>query len=228
MKDSKYIVMSLGGSLIVPNEIDVDFVENFVFLIKEYVEKGFKFILITGGGKIARKYNEALERIVNPSKDNLDWMGIASTRLNSEFVRIALGDLAYEKVVFDPGMIPETDKPVIMSAGWKPGNSSDLAAIYSAESVGAGVVINLSNTDYIYDKDPLTNSDAKKFETISWDEFLKLVPKEWNPGLSSPFDPIASREAKEKNLKVVFINGHNLNSLKKYLDGEKFIGTIIN
>ncbi len=220
--------MSLGGSLIVPNEIDVDFVENFVFLIKEYVEKGFKFILITGGGKIARKYNEALERIVNPSKDNLDWMGIASTRLNSEFVRIALGDLAYEKVVFDPGMIPETDKPVIMSAGWKPGNSSDLAAIYSAESVGAGVVINLSNTDYIYDKDPLTNSDAKKFETISWDEFLKLVPKEWNPGLSSPFDPIASREAKEKNLKVVFINGHNLNSLKKYLDGEKFIGTIIN
>ena len=117
MDRKETIVISLGGSLIVPNEIDSDFVLEFVSLIKDYVNKGFKFIIITGGGKICRKYNESLKKITNPSKDNLDWMGIATTRLNSEFVRIAFGDLAYEKVVLDPDIIPITDKPVILSTG---------------------------------------------------------------------------------------------------------------
>jgi|SRR3989344_6220477 len=227
MDRKETIVISLGGSLIVPNEIDSDFVLEFVSLIKDYVNKGFKFIIITGGGKICRKYNESLKKITNPSKDNLDWMGIATTRLNSEFVRIAFGDLAYEKVVLDPDIIPITDKPVILSAGWKPGNSSDLATVYASHSVGAKIAINMSNTDYVYDKDPITNPDAKKFETISWDEYLKLVPESWNPGLSSPFDPIASRYAQEQNIQVVFVNGKNLENFKKYLNGEKFEGTII-
>ncbi len=223
----KTIVMSLGGSLLVPDEIDVDFIKSFTSFIREYVKKGFKFIIITGGGKICRKYNDALEHVTNPSKENLDWLGIASTRLNSEFIRIALDDISFEKVVLDPENIPSSDKPVIMSAGYKPGNSSDLAAVRSAESVGAKVVINLSNTDYIYDKDPAKYDDANKFENIEWDEYLKLIPEEWNPGLSSPFDPIASREAQKNNLEVVFINGKNIDAIKAYLDGNEFIGTTI-
>lgn len=227
MEAKNTIVISLGGSLIVPEEIDTTFIKQFSNFVREYTEKGYKFVIVTGGGRVARNYNEALKKIVEPSKENLDWLGIAATRLNSEFVRIVLDDIAYERVVLDPDHISLTDKPVIMSAGWKPGNSSDLAAIHSALSVGSNIAINLSNTDYVYDKDPVKYPDAKKFENLSWDQYLDLIPSEWTPGLSSPFDPVASRKAKDHSIKVVFINGKNLDSLKKYIDGDKFEGTII-
>src|SRR5574344_2121202 len=132
--ENKKIVMSLGGSLIVPSEIDSPFVKSFVSFIKEYVDKGYEFVLITGGGKISRNYSNTLKEIANPTNEDLDWLGIAVTRVNAEFIRVALGNLAFDKIITDPDFIPETTKPVIVGGGWKPGNSSDLAAIHSAKS----------------------------------------------------------------------------------------------
>ena len=66
-----------------------------------------------------------------------------------------------------------------------------------------------------------------EFEEISWDEFIKLIPSEWTPGLSSPFDPVAARAAKEYDIEVAIINGRKTNELKSYIDGEKFLGTRI-
>jgi len=221
------IVISLGGSLIVPEDVDVEFISKFVSLIKNYASKGFKFIIITGGGKICRVYNDAVEKIVTPTKDDLDWLGIATTRLNSELVRISFGGLAFDKIIMDPDSIPKTDKPIILGGGWKPGNSSDLAAVHSAISVGAKKIINLSNIDYAYDKDPNKYPDAKKIENISWSEYRTLIPKEWNPGLSTPFDPSASKMAEEENIEVLILNGKNIPNLIKCLNGESFVGTRI-
>ena len=221
------IVISLGGSLIVPEDVDVEFISKFVSLIKNYASKGFKFIIITGGGKICRVYNDAVEKIVTPTKDDLDWLGIATTRLNSELVRISFGGLAFDKIIMDPDSIPKTDKPIILGGGWKPGNSSDLAAVHSAISVGAKKIINLSNIDYAYDKDPNKYPDDKKIENISWSEYRTLIPKEWNPGLSTPFDPSASKMAEEENIEVLILNGKNIPNLIKCLNGESFVGTRI-
>jgi len=221
------IIISLGGSLIVPEEIDVEFISKFVSLIKKYVSKGFKFVIITGGGKICRRYNDAIEKIVTPKEDDLDWLGIATTRLNAELVRISFGDLAFNKIIMDPDLIPKTDKSIMLGAGWKPGNSSDLAAVHCAISVGAKKVINLSNTDYVYDFDPKINPNAKKIEQISWKEYRKLIPKEWNPGLNSPFDPVASEMAQKEGITVIIMNGKPIDNLAKCLNGEKFLGTII-
>src|SRR3989338_5257147 len=196
------IVISLGGSLIVPDEIDVGFILKFVSLIKKYTSKGFKFAIITGGGKICRRYNEAAEKIVTPSKSDLDWLGIAATLLNSELIRISFGDLAFDKVILDPNLVPKTDKSIILGGGWKPGNSSDLAAIQCAISLGAKKVINLSNIDYVYDKDPKKYNDAVKIENISWADLRRLLPKEWDPGLSAPFDPIAAEKAESMGIEV--------------------------
>lgn len=227
MEDNKHIIISLGGSLIVPNEIDTKFVQSFVEMIKTYIAKGFKFAIITGGGKICRKYNDALKEIVDPTNTELDWLGISLTRANSEFVRIVFGEYAYESVVRDPDDMPNTDKPVIMSAGWKPGNSSDMAAIHAAKSLGAQRVINLSNITYAYDKDPNIFPDAVKIEKSTWAEFRKILPVEWTPGLNGPFDPIAAREAEELGLEVVIMNGKNLANIEKYLNSEAFEGTVI-
>ena len=124
-------------------------------------------------------------------------------------------------------MVPETNCPVLVGGGWKPGNSSDLAAIHSAISVGAEKVINLSNIDYAYDKDPNKFPDAVKIEKSSWADFRAILPKEWGPGLSAPFDPIAAKRADEAGLEVAIMNGKNIENLKNYLEGKEFLGTVI-
>ena len=226
MEKNNQIVISLGGSLIVPDEIDVDFLNSFIKTIKEYVAQGFKFVIVTGGGKVCRRYNDSLKKIVSPSNEDLDWLGISATRLNAEFVRICFGDLAYEKIILDPDMIPKTDKLIMIGGGWKPGNSSDLAAIRCAKSIGAKKMINLCDTN-LYDSDPKKNPEAKKIEKISWTDFRALVPKEWVPGLNFPFDPIAAKEAEESMIEVVIMNGKPIDNLTKCLNGESFQGTVI-
>ena len=67
MQTDKHIVISLGGSLIFPDDIDSVFVKDFIKTISEYVDKGFKFVIITGGGKICRRYNSSIEEITNPT-----------------------------------------------------------------------------------------------------------------------------------------------------------------
>jgi len=227
MDKEKHIIISLGGSLIVPDEIDTEFLKSFVKTIKEYVQEGFHFVIITGGGRTCRKYNEASSKISSPTNEELDWLGISTTRVNAELISIAFGDLAYEKIIMDPDVIEATDKPIIVGGGWKPGNSSDLAAVHSAKSFDAKKLINLSNIDFVYNKDPKKFSEAVIIKESSWSDFREVIPKEWGPGINSPFDPVAAKEAEALGLEVVIMNGKNIESLKNYLDGKEFIGTII-
>ena len=226
LNKQKRIVISLGGSLITPHHIDIDFISSFVHLVSEYTASGFKFIIITGGGHLCRTYNNAIKVITEPTNEDLDWMGIAATRLNAELIRIAFEGLAYEKIMLDPDELPVTDKSVIVGGGWKPGNSSDLAAVHVARIANAGKVINLSNIDFVYDRDPKKHADAKPIENISWSEFRSILPTEWDPGLNSPFDPVAAMESEALGLEVVIMNGKNIDNLKKYLNGEVFTGTV--
>ncbi len=205
------IVVSLGGSLIIPEEIDIEFLSIFKKLIDIQTKNGKKFLVITGGGKICRKYQEVAKKISNPTDLELDMIGIRALNLNAELVRI---------------LFRENENVKIYGAE-KPGSSTDLGAVLIAKENGATTVINLSNIDYAYDKDPKKFPDAQKIENISWSEYRKLIPAEWNPGLNSPFDPIASKVAEEIGLKVVIMNGKNISNLENYLNGEKFLGTII-
>lgn len=227
MKDEDKIVISLGGSMIVPGGVDTNFIIKFKNLVLNWISKGKKFYIITGGGKTCRSYNDSLRNIVNPSNEDLDWLGIAATRLNAELVRISFEENAYEKIVMDPDSIPETDKSILVGGGWKPGNSSDLAAVHLAKSIKSAKVINISSVDYVYDSDPKINPEAKKFENLSWSDYRSMVSSDWNPGMNLPFDPIASKEAEELGLELAFISGHDLESLDSYLSGNKFNGTTI-
>lgn len=227
MSDNNYIVISLGGSIIVPNEVDIDFVKEFVAIIREYIKKGFNFVIITGGGNTCRRYNDSLKQIIHPTNEGLDWLGISATRLNAELIRLSFGNDSYGKVLLNPEQIPDTDKKVIIGGGWKPGNSSDLMAVRIAGGLQSKKVINLSNIDFAHSKDPKIFPDAEKIEKSSWVDFRSILPEVWTPGMNVPFDPIAAKEAQELNLEVVIMNGHNIENLKNYLNGEKFIGTII-
>lgn len=229
MSHQETVVVSLGGSLIVPDTIDSHFLSTLKDLVENEVREGRRFILIAGGGKTARKYADAAKDVAPLTSDDLDWLGIHATRLNAHLVRTIFRDLAHPVIITNPDDILDVpaNASLIIAAGYRPGSSTDLRAIQIAERVGAKKVINLSNIDYVYTADPRIDETAEKIEDISWSDFRTLIPDEWDPGLNSPFDPVAAREAEEKNIEVACINGTKIVSLKNYLSDKPFTGTRI-
>ena len=226
----KLFVLSFGGSLVAPDQIDWQFLKKFKALLEKQIAKGQKFVLIVGGGKTARRYQEAAAKAAKVSGEENDWLGIEATRLNGYLVKTVVGELAHPKVNENPTDtegLADFKESVLVAAGWKPGFSTDYDAVMLAKNLGADEVANLSNIDYVYDKDPKKFKNAKKIEKISWPDFRRIVGNEWRPGLNAPFDPIASKLAHESNLKVAILNGKNLKNLEKYLNGDKFKGTKI-
>ncbi len=220
----KSVVLSLGGSIIVPGDIDEGFLRQFREIVMELQET--RFLIICGGGSICRTYQNAAREIAQPTKADLDWIGIRATRLNAELVRSVFGPLACEKVIHDPNEAIDTSRRIIIGAGFEPGSSTDLRAVQIAGRFHAGQVINMSNIDYVYSEDPQKNPTARKLERISWGDFRKLVGNEWDPGLNMPFDPIASQAAESLGLTVVII-GNDIGNLEKLLNGAPFSGTTI-
>lgn len=228
--ETETIVMSVGGSLIVPDQIDTAFLSSLKELIEfETSQQGRRFIIITGGGKIARRYADAAKQVSELDNEDLDWLGIHATRLNGHLLRTIFKDIAHPVMITNPDDIldaPSSAK-LIVAAGYRPGASTDLRAIQIAHRVHAKKVINLSNIEYVYTADPRTNPDAVKIEDITWEEFRKLIPEKWDPGLSSPFDPIAAKEAQAQDIEVACIDGGNIESLRNYINGQHFTGTKI-
>ena len=221
------IIISLGGSLIFPEEIDSSFLKNFREIIIKYAKQGKKFIIITGGGKICRKYQKAAGEIRDLEEDDLDWLGIHATRLNAHLIRTIFRDTAHPKVVKNPTVKEEFKESILIAAGWKPGCSTDYDAVLLAKTYNIKKIVNLTNIDYVYDKDPKKFPDAKKIEKISWVDFRKIVGDEWDPGLNMPFDPIASKESQKLGLEVGIMKGSNLENFEDYIQGKEFKGTII-
>lgn len=224
----EYVVVSMGGSLIVPETIDTSFLTSFRNCILKEVQNGLSFFIITGGGRTARNYQQAAEAVRGDLiRADVDWLGIHSTRLNAHLMRALFFEEAQERIVkkYDRRISPRAN--IIIGAGWKPGWSTDYCAVMAAKKLGAKKLVNLSNIDYVYTADPRKDPNATKIEKIGWADFRELIPKEWDPGLSSPFDPVAAKEAQASNLEVAIINGKKIDEFENYLNGESFAGTII-
>lgn len=225
--EEEIIVISVGGSLICPGQIDKDFLKQLKSTIEKQLRKGKRFILIAGGGRTARYYQEAAQSVAGINKEDLDWMGIHATRINAQLLRTIFQKYAKPKVIKNPDEKIDFREKILVAAGWKPGFSTDYDAVLLAKQFKVKKIINLSNIDYVYDKDPRQHSDAKPFKEMNWKEFRKLVGNKWNPGLNAPFDPVASKEAEKLELCVAIINGKNLENLKKAIEGKEFVGTTI-
>ncbi|HIG95499.1 TPA: UMP kinase [Candidatus Woesearchaeota archaeon] len=221
------VVISLGGSLICPDGLDVPFLKKFRALIEDFPEK--KFGIVCGGGKLARNYASGASEITAVSEKDLDWIGIRATHLHAEVVRSLFDDFAYPEIIVNPTKKLRTKKMILVAGGWKPGWSTDMDAVLLAKNIGAKLVINLSNIDHVYDKDPRKYKDAKKIVEISWDAFLRyIVGEKWKPGMNTPFDPVASREAKKAGMDVIVTDGRDIENLRHILEKAAFFkGTVI-
>ncbi len=222
-------ILSAGGSLIVPDGIDLKFLKNFRALILQKIGEGNRFVIICGGGALARRYQKAARILKNFTFSDLDWLGIYSTFLNALLLKTALTPMCYYQVLSNPHEKRKLSyqKPILVAGGYRPGWSTDFDSVTFAVTYHAKTVINLSNIDYVYNKDPKKFPDAKPIKKISWNDFQKITGTGWRPGLNTPFDPIASKLAKRHKIRVIILNGQNLKNLKNCLEGKKFKGTTI-
>ncbi len=214
----------------VPNGgVDTVFLSNLNKLIRHYVKEGKRFFLVAGAGKIGRQYRDAGKQVINTMLDeDLDWLAIHCTHLNGHLLRTIFHDIAHPRVIqhYDRKLL-RWKEPVVIGAGWKPGWTTDYDAVLLARDYGGSLIINLSNIDWVYDKDPNKFKDAKPIKKITWEEMGEIVGSKHTPGINAPFDPIATQLAKKLNLTVIVTNGNDLNNVEKIIDGDEFKGTVI-
>ena len=215
---SEVVVLSVGGSLVNPGKIQISFLKK----LKAFIDKSpNKFILVCGGGKPARNYIEASKEF-KVNNEGRDWIGIAATMLNAELLRQIFNS---PKVQTAPKKMKF--KKVLVAGGWLPGCSTDYDTVLWAKKFNAKQVFNLSNTDYVYTKDPRKYKNAKPLKCILWKDYAKLITSKWDAGTSTPFDPVASRAAEKWKIKAVCMNGLKLTELNKFLKNKPFVGTVI-
>ena len=167
-----WYVISLGGSVIAPKSgnINQKFIREFTcFIHEQHVQYGHKFAIITGGGSIARRYQEVARSIYSGKKnaqftESLDAIGIAATQVHAEVIGSLCAPRGATQILHAPLNIKHNtimDETVyLVSGGWKPGVSTDYIATKIAIYLHVTEVINISDTAYIYSADPQTEKDA--------------------------------------------------------------------
>ena len=222
----KTIVLSLGGSLIVPKEIDAKFLTKFIATIRSYVKKGYRFAIICGGGGVARQYQKAASKIARLDNEALDWIGMEATKLNAYFLMRLFDKDSESAVIYDPSKPLSFRKPIAIASGWKPGWSTDYDAILIARQLGADTVINMSNITQVFSADPKKDRSAKPLSTLTWSAYRKISGDKWVAGMNLPFDPIAAKEAQSLGIQV-YVIGKDLANFRNIIEGKKWKGTVI-
>jgi len=225
----KIIVLSLGGSLIIPNKINIEFLENFrEVLIKN--SRKYKFIVVCGGGQTARNYIQGLEQQKISNKILLQsFLGIASTRLNARFMTYFFGKDANKgmphdmKDVYD--YLRKNDIVFCGALRYAKKQTSDATATKLAHHFNT-IFINITNTKGLYDRNPKKFRSAKFIPEISHKNFYKMANKiAFHPGQHFVLDQSAAKIIKDYNIPTYIIgDSQQLNNL---LNRRHFIGTIV-
>lgn len=224
------VVIALGGSIIVSRNIQTNFLKRFRAALLPFLKER-RFIIVAGGGSIARNYQKAASSIIPLRDEDKDWLGVHSTRLNAHLLRTIFADRAYPVVIDNPTRpIPRgawNSYSLFIASGWRPGWSTDYVAVRLADRFSSSQMIVATKISHVYDDDIARNKHAKPIPDITWKHYRPLIGNKWAPGMKAPVDPIASRFAQKKNMRVVVARGTDLENLRKIIRGESFRGTII-
>ncbi|MCH9004866.1 MAG: UMP kinase [Proteobacteria bacterium] len=192
---------------------------------------GVEIAIVIGGGNIFRGAGLAragMDRVTG------DYMGMLATVMNALAIQDALESLDVYARVMSALRINEVcedyirrravrhlekGRVVILAAGTgNPFFTTDTAASLRAIEIGADVLLKATKVDGVYDTDPLNNPDAKRYETVSYDQVLseKL----------SIMDATAIVMCRDNNLPLRIFNLTRANALVQAITGDD-IGTIV-
>ena len=222
------VVLSLGGSLIIPDQVNIQFLQKFKKAILKNTNK-YKFVIVCGGGSIARKYISAL-KATGANERFQSYSGISATRMNARFMNYLFGVDLSEGIPHTLHTVEKyTKKHDIVFCGaleYKPQQTSDSTAAEIARHFHT-FFINLTDVAGLYDKNPKENKNAKLVGKISWQDFYKMANKQkYTPGQHFVLDQTAAKMIMEKHIKT-YILGKDMAQLTSVLQGKGFKGTLV-
>jgi len=219
------IVLSLGGSVVLSDDVDHFFFDKLKTFIQK-LSKEYRVYLIIGGGKTARTYID-IGRKQGFSESELDCLGILSTRLNASFLSTLLS--SSNKLI--PESVDEavqTTDSIVVMGGTSPGHSTDFVGACIASKTNAKMYIIATNVDGVYDKDPRKHPDAKHLPEVSIDALLDEYGNSWNDaGKNMVIDGPALQQIKDFSIPTFVVDGRNINEINNIIKEKSFRGTII-
>ncbi len=224
----RVITISLGGSLIFPDDINLTYLKSLKKILQKNTEK-YKFVIVCGGGSLARKYIKTLEK-TGSSHHLQGLIGIASTRINARFMNYFFNKDSEEGIPHKTSDIKNLlKKENIVFCGaltYKTNSTTDSQAALIAKELKTDFV-NLTDVTGLYNKNPKKYKNAKLISKISYKNFDKMASEiKFSPGQHFVLDQQASKIIMKNKIKT-FILGPKTAELDRMLNNKKFKGTII-
>ena len=228
----KRVLLKLSGESLAgaaKHGIDFDTVTSYCEPIKKLVDEGVQVGIVVGGGNFWRGRSSG-----KMDRTRADHMGMLATTINALGVADALESIGVDVRVQTAISMREVAEPYIRNRairhlekgrvvifGCGTGNpffSTDTAAALRAVEIEADVIMKATMVDGVYDSDPKTNPDAKKYDRISFNEVLQNDLK--------VMDSTAAAICKDNNLPIMVFSLEDPNNIVAAVCGEN-VGTIV-
>jgi len=225
--DPAPVVVSVGGSVLLTGTGDAEYFERLADLLRRLGAER-PLVVTTGGGRTAREYIQ-LGRALGLTEVELDEVGIEVTRLHARLLagRIGLPTPAHPATTVSAVVEQlRTGSPVVLG-GTEPGHTTDGVAALVAVRIRAGRVVNATDVDGVYDRDPRTHPDARRFERLAWPEFRAMVHAgaSGEAGQNFLFDRLGADALARAKIPLLIVPGRDLTNLEAAISGRPFRGS---
>lgn len=230
----KRILLKISGEALAGEKksgLDFTVIDSVCDAVKECVELGVEIGIVIGGGNFWRGAKDGGDHM---DRTRADHMGMLATTINS----LAVADVLEQKGVnvrvqtaiemraFAEPYVRnravrhlEKGRVVIFACGTgNPFFSTDTAAVLRAAEIDAEVIMKATNVDGVYDSDPKKNPDAKKFDTLTYNEVLARH--------LAVMDSTATSLSMDNNIPIIVFALRDRDNIRRVIMGEK-IGTIV-
>ncbi len=222
------VVVSLGGSVLVPGEEDARFLADLARILRS-VSRQVRLFAVTGGGRVARYYIETGRDLGIPER-RLDELGIGITRMNARLLAAALKGRANREPAesYAEAVRLARRHPIVLMAGTAPGHTTDRVSASLARAVRADRIVNATSVDGVYTADPRTHPGAQLLKQIGFEELVRLSGEGHRAaGPSVVFDPVAARVLARDRIPLSVVRGRDLEALEAAILGRPFHGTLV-
>jgi uridylate kinase len=223
----KTIVLSLGGSILIPT-LEKNRLGSYAKVLTAIARKHRLFVVAGGGGE-ARRYID-VARGLGIDEGTADEIGILVTRLNATLLIASLGDAAFPRVAgsqTEAIAFSQSEKIVVMG-GITPGQTTDAVAAVLAERAGADLLVNLTSVDGIYSADPEKVKGAVRYEQITPKKLIAAVGgAALRAGANTVIDIVAARVIERSGVPLLVMDGRNPLDLERAVLKGEFTGTVV-
>jgi uridylate kinase len=230
----KRVLLKLSGEALLGEKtfgIDRAFTSYLATEIRDIHTLGLEVAIVVGGGNIFRGVSDSARGMDRVSADH---MGMLATVINGIALQDATEREGLQTRVLSAIEMREVAEPfirrramrhmekgrVVIFAGGtgNPYFSTDTAAALRAMEIKAEIILKGTKVDGIYDKDPVTNPDARRFDCLTYMDVLKK-------GLAV-MDGTAVALCKDNALPIIVYDLKQKGNLRRIVAGEK-VGTMV-